>query len=159
MEGGGDPNSGGPPPVPVPNQPIGELVNAVRIFADNGARIIDQISGGAENAIGTVADGVSDTVARALPIVIGFLSDVAGLGGVGTKVFGLIVWLSTFEEKLRRLEMLLATRAPKSVAERAAFTRFRISLGVVVQQGGAQLASKAAFANASIASGLVKGKL
>src|SRR6185295_10515133 len=91
----------------------------------------------------------------------GGLSDAASKSGDrGTAAAQrMLARLATLDEKLRRLEVQLVNRGPKSAAERAAFARCRISLGTVVQRGGVQLASNAALARASIAPGLIKAKL
>ncbi len=84
--------------------PAGAVVKAIKMiydvvmwFINNGSRllglinaIVDSFGAIASGAIGVAAKFVEDALSRAVPVVIGFLASLLGLGGLGSKIKGLI---------------------------------------------------------------------
>ncbi|MDQ1161447.1 phage-related protein [Chryseobacterium sp. SORGH_AS 447] len=73
------------------------IINVVKFFIQRAAQIIelvkafsDSIKAIANGNVGAVAKAIENALGRAIPVVIGFLASLAGLGGLADKVVGVI---------------------------------------------------------------------
>ncbi len=73
------------------------IIDLVKFFVQKAAQIIelvkaftDGIKAIASGNIGAVAKAIENALGRAIPVVIGFLASLAGLGGLADKVVGVI---------------------------------------------------------------------
>jgi Domain of unknown function (DUF4157) len=73
------------------------IVDVIMFFVEKGSQIaelvnavLDSVGAIADGAIGVAAKLVEGALAKALPVVIGFLASLIGLGGISGKIRGLI---------------------------------------------------------------------
>jgi hypothetical protein len=73
------------------------IIDVIMFFVERGSQIaelvnavLDSVGAIADGAIGVAAKLVEGALAKALPVVIGFLASLVGLGGISGKIKGLI---------------------------------------------------------------------
>jgi len=73
------------------------IIDVIMFFVEKGSQIaelvsavLDSVGAIADGAIGVAAKLVEGALAKALPVVIGFLASLIGLGGISGKIRGLI---------------------------------------------------------------------
>ncbi len=73
------------------------IIDIVKFFIERGSQIIelvkafiDGVKAVASGSVAKVAAAIENALSKALPVVIGFLASLLGLGGLATKVQGLI---------------------------------------------------------------------
>ncbi len=76
------------------------LVERFQQIKDFVMSVYDSIAAIASGAIGKATQAVEDALARSLPVVIGLLASLAGLGGIGKTVKGLIAKVSKPVQKV-----------------------------------------------------------
>ena len=73
------------------------IIDIVKFFIERGSQIvelvkafIDGVKAVASGSVQKVADAIENALAKAIPVVIGFLASLLGIGGLASKVQGLI---------------------------------------------------------------------
>ena len=73
------------------------IIDIVTWFVNNGSRVaalvnsvLDSVGAIASGAVGTAARFIEDSLGKAVPVMLGFLSSLLGLGGFADKIKGII---------------------------------------------------------------------